>query len=237
MSRSLRQRSPRSSQDGARFASLCEHRTGRVRRRGRLCKDLGGVGRRFVRSLDGLGLAEFVGATLRQTASIVNHHLKPLIGEIAVTKLTTLDIDTMYLHLLRRGRPSGRALSAATVKQVHGVLHRSLAQAVRWGWVWFNPASTASKPSVPPPDLHPPTPATVRKAAAMRTCCSLRANRTDVGFLLDNVGRHRAPSTRRNHGPERRRSGADAPTSTPYLKPSMSDCSALLPDLAEGSIR
>ena len=38
--------------------------------------------------------------------------------------------------------------------------------------------------------------------------------------------------------PDRRRSGADAPTSTPYLKPaSMSDCSALLPDLAEGSIR
>ena len=100
--------------------------------------------------------------TLRQTASIINHHLKPQIGDIAVTKLTTLDIDTMYLHLLRRGGPSGRALSAATVKQVHGVLHRSLAQAVRWGWVWFNPASTASKPSVPPSDMHPPTPGQVQ---------------------------------------------------------------------------
>ncbi|MDT5323866.1 MAG: hypothetical protein QOF25_1018, partial [Mycobacterium sp.] len=43
--------------------------------------------------------------TLRQTRSIVE--LQPLLGHIAVNKLTTVDIDDVYRHLLRDGRPDG----------------------------------------------------------------------------------------------------------------------------------
>ena len=52
----------------------------------------------------------------------------------------------------------GRALAPGTVHRVHVVLHRALAQAVRWEWVWLNPASTASPPRVPPADVRPPGP-------------------------------------------------------------------------------
>jgi hypothetical protein len=40
---------------------------------------------------------------LRQNRSVIECHLKPLIGHLAVNKLTTLDIDDVYRHLLRAG--------------------------------------------------------------------------------------------------------------------------------------
>jgi hypothetical protein len=38
------------------------------------------------------------------------------------------------------------------------VLHRALAQAVRWEWIWLNPASSASPPRLEPAEVRPPTP-------------------------------------------------------------------------------
>ena len=44
----------------------------------------------------------------------------------------------------------------ARCHRIHVVLHRALAQALRWEWLWVNPASTASPPSCEPaPDLSP----------------------------------------------------------------------------------
>jgi integrase len=69
--------------------------------------------------------------TLAQTRSIVEHHLKPLLGEIRVNKLTTIDIDEMCRLLSRCGGRDGRPLTPGTVHRVHVVLHRALTQAVR----------------------------------------------------------------------------------------------------------
>lgn len=54
-----------------------------------------------------------------------------------------------------------RPLGPGTVHRIHVVLHRALAQAVRWEWIWLNPASSASPPRVPPAEVHPPDPAQV----------------------------------------------------------------------------
>ena len=71
--------------------------------------------------------------TLAQTRSIVEHHLKPILRDIRVNTLTTIDIDDMYRSLSRcRGR-DGRPLTPGTVHRVHVVWHRALAQAVRLG--------------------------------------------------------------------------------------------------------
>ena len=105
-------------------------------------------------------------STLRQTRSIVEHHLKPHLGHLAVNKLTTLDIDDLYRHLLRGGGHDGRPLAPGTVHRVHVVLHRALAQAVRWEWVWLNPASTASPPRVPPAEVRPPSPDQIHRLLA-----------------------------------------------------------------------
>ena len=105
-------------------------------------------------------------STLRQNRSIIECHLKPLLGHLPVNKLTTVDIDDVYRHLLRAGGAEGRPLAAGTVHRVHVVLHRALTQAVRWEWVWLNPASAASPPRVSPAEVRPPTPDQVQRLLA-----------------------------------------------------------------------
>lgn len=50
---------------------------------------------------------------------------------------------------------------AGTVLRIHVVLHRALARALRWDWVWINPASNAKPPKYRPADIRPPSPAQV----------------------------------------------------------------------------
>jgi integrase len=52
------------------------------------------------------------------------------------------------------------------VHRVHVVSHRALTQAVRWEWVWLNPASAASPPRVPPAEVRPPSPDQVHRLLA-----------------------------------------------------------------------
>jgi integrase len=101
--------------------------------------------------------AHWAPSTVRQTRSVVTHHLLPHLGHMAVTKLTTADIDDLYAHLLRVGGRNARRLSPGTVHRVHVVLHRALAQAVRWEWIWTNPASTATPPRLEPAEIRPPS--------------------------------------------------------------------------------
>ena len=105
-------------------------------------------------------------STLRETRSIVEHHLKPHLGHLAVNKLTTVDIDDLYQHLLRGGGRDGRPLAPGTVHRVHVVLHRALTQALRWEWVWLNPARAASPPRVAPAEVRPPSPEQVHRLLA-----------------------------------------------------------------------
>jgi integrase len=95
------------------------------------------------------------------TRSIIDCHLKPYLGHLDLAKLTTADIDDFYAHLLRAGGRDDRPFAPGTVARVHGVLHRALAQAVRWDWIWLNQASGATPPRVPTPEVRPPTPGQV----------------------------------------------------------------------------
>lgn len=104
--------------------------------------------------------------THRETRSLIDHHLVPHLGHLAVAKLTTADIDDFYRHLLKRGSRDERALSPGTVQRVHVVLHRAMAQAVRWDWVWINPASQASPPRALPAEICPPSADAISKLLA-----------------------------------------------------------------------
>ena len=68
-----------------------------------------------------------------------------------------------YSLLLRRGGRDDRPLSPETVHRVHVVLHRALTQAVRWEWIWSNPAALASPPRVEPAEIRPPSVEQVRR--------------------------------------------------------------------------
>jgi integrase len=99
--------------------------------------------------------------TVAQTRSVLRRHLLPNLGHLPVGKLTTADIDDFYGYLLRSGGHDGRALSAGTVHRIHVVLHRALAQALRWDWIWINPASNAKPPKYRPGEIRPPSPGQV----------------------------------------------------------------------------
>lgn len=96
--------------------------------------------------------------TTSHTRSVIDCYLKPHLGYLHLSKLTTADIDDFYGYLLRSGGREERPLAPGTVARVHGVLHRALGQAVRWEWIWLNPATNASPPRVGPAEIRPPSP-------------------------------------------------------------------------------
>ena len=65
-----------------------------------------------------------------------------------------------------RRRARGGPLAPASVKRVHAVLRRALAQAVKWGLITINPAVNASPPREPRHEVSPPDPADVARLIA-----------------------------------------------------------------------
>ncbi len=96
--------------------------------------------------------------TIRQTRSVLNRQLHPHLDTVFVADLTAARIDSLYSHLLARGGVSGQALQPGTVKRVHVVLNSALGQAMRWGWIWDNPAERAHRITVVSREPEPPSP-------------------------------------------------------------------------------
>ncbi len=63
-----------------------------------------------------------------------------------------------YATLRRGGGVKGQPLSPGTLARVHVVLRSALAQAMRWGWIWDNPAERAHRVVASSAELRPPTP-------------------------------------------------------------------------------
>lgn len=70
-------------------------------------------------------------------------HIKPSLGDILLKQLSTRDIQQLYTNLLKE-----RELSPKTVRNIHGVLHRTLEQAKLLGYIRVNPAEAAVTPRV-----------------------------------------------------------------------------------------
>ena len=96
--------------------------------------------------------------TARQTRSVIDCHLVPGLGDVRLQTLRAEHIDAFYGELRRGGGRNGEPLSPGTVHRVHVVLHRALAQALRWEWLWVNPAASASPPPCEPAPIYPPEP-------------------------------------------------------------------------------
>lgn len=97
--------------------------------------------------------------TTRETRSILDRCLHPHLGHLRVGDITPAIIDATYARLREHGSMKGGPLKPGTLNRIHVVLRSAFSQAMRWGWVWSNPAEHAHRIVVPPPELHPPTPA------------------------------------------------------------------------------
>ena len=85
---------------------------------------------------------------------IVNNHIKPGLGATKLDKLEPHTVQTFYNDLYK-GKRDKKALSAKTVRNVHGVLHKALQQAVKNRYIRFNPADDPDLPSAEKPEIKP----------------------------------------------------------------------------------
>jgi len=97
-------------------------------------------------------------ATRRGYATYRRLYLEPH-GDRAISKITPDWLDLLYAQLLQR-------LAPATVYKVHVMLHDALDDAVRWGWLPWNPADRAEPPSVRRRPVKVPARAAVAEAVA-----------------------------------------------------------------------
>jgi integrase len=79
--------------------------------------------------------------------TLVKRHLKPRLGSLSLRSLTAAHLNAMYMELLASGRRDGQGgLSPASVRYVHAVIRKALANAVRWNLVTRNVADAADPP-------------------------------------------------------------------------------------------
>ena len=83
------------------------------------------------------------GSTVKSYQDHVRINIKPYLGEVPLSKLTTSMVQGMYNELLRE-----KGLSPKTIKNVHGVLHRALDQAMKMGYIKINPLNAVMLPRI-----------------------------------------------------------------------------------------
>ena len=81
-------------------------------------------------------------------------HIIPAIGATKLASLTAPMLQTFYNGLLQ-GKGDKPGLSPKTVRNVHGVLHRALKQAVGIGLIRINPADACTMPRVVKKEIKP----------------------------------------------------------------------------------
>lgn len=98
-----------------------------------VCEYLGGVKPRTVDNYKG----------------VVNHRIKPGLGAIKLDALNPHTVQNYYNGLTKEG------LAPKTVKNVHGILHKALQQAVSNGYIKTNPADACILPRPVRRELKP----------------------------------------------------------------------------------
>ena len=89
--------------------------------------------------------------TLQTYVQQVNNHIKPRLGKIKLADLKTQTIQRFYNGFLTGNSP----LSPKTIKNIHGVLHKALQQAVLNNLIRDNPSSACVLPKVLRAEIRP----------------------------------------------------------------------------------
>ena len=90
-------------------------------------------------------------STKEQYGANIRNHIIPSLGAIRLSKLTSPMIQRFYNKALGNVSPK-------TVKNIHGILHKMLAQAVKVRYIPINPCDACEPPIVPRKEINPLTP-------------------------------------------------------------------------------
>lgn len=103
-------------------------------------------------------LANVKPSTVSSYEATIRNHLQPGLGAIRLDSLTTHDIQEFY-NSLYSSSESRNALSSKTIKNIHGILHHALEQAMLNNYIRSNPSNAcvipkAIKKKVKPMNEH-----------------------------------------------------------------------------------
>lgn len=108
----------------------------------------------------------------------IHNHVIPRLGAIPLQRLTAEDLDRFYADLLSSGRLNGKGggLSAKSVRYIHSILRKAIADAHRKGTIVRNVADVAD----------PPKPSASAKKSEMRAWTPEQLRQ-----FLDEIADHR----------------------------------------------
>ena len=88
-------------------------------------------------------------ATWRTYADTIRRYLSPALGPIPLADLDPMRVEQFYADLFEQGGANKQGLSIATIRYVHAVLHKALADAVRLRVLDVNVSDFAQLPRRP----------------------------------------------------------------------------------------
>lgn len=92
--------------------------------------------------------------TVDSYMTTVEKHLKPAFGATKLEALATHEIQHLY-NSLQKQRGNAPALSPKSIRNLNGVLHKALQQAVELGYIRFNPTDACKLPKVERAEISP----------------------------------------------------------------------------------
>ena len=84
---------------------------------------------------------------------MVEQYVIPHLGSKRLVELSPMHTKPWHSILLKCGGKNGRPLSSRTVQLCHRVLHRAMADAVRWNLILFNPLTGVRAPRSNSPEM------------------------------------------------------------------------------------
>lgn len=108
----------------------------------------------------------------------IKNHIRPALGAIRLEELNAHTVQGFYNGL---GKPQGDkpGLSAKSIKNIHGILHKAIQQAVTVGYLKFNPADACTLPRVERKELKP-----LDEDATARFIEAVKGHRYETVFLV-----------------------------------------------------
>ncbi len=101
-----------------------------------------------------LGVKDSTALLYRQSIRL---YIVPHVGAVKLDKLTSPMVQKFYNELLQPTDPNRKPISAKSIKNVHGIFHRALQQAVKIGLLRTNPTDNCVLPRVVKKEIHPLT--------------------------------------------------------------------------------
>lgn len=89
--------------------------------------------------------------TIDRYRSDLQNHIIPTLGAVKLNALTPSAVQKFYNSLQRAEKP----LSPKTIKNIHGVLHQAMKQAVRLGYARLNPTEVCTLPRIEKAKISP----------------------------------------------------------------------------------